>query len=83
MATAKRASSSLVMPQTFTNMPVERYSRVAGGRAIGSAALATTSAEELADHPTGVVGRHERLADEDRVVAGIAQRPRVVAVTHA
>ena len=48
--------------------------------AVIDVALRTRSS---ADRATGVGGGHERLADEDRVVAGVAQRPRVVAVAYA
>ena len=62
MATARRASSSDVMPQTLTNTRWRLPTRHA----------------EIGDRLRRIAGGHERLADQHRVEAGLGEPARVV-----
>src|SRR3954451_7463669 len=79
MATANRASSSLVMPQILTNMVAQTYRAKPWSRRINW----RSATAKPTDGTRWIVGRHQRLTYEDRVVAGTSQAVRVLSAPNA
>ena len=84
IATANSASSSLVMPQIFTNMRAAQYWQEAPEHVDVTVCARHTplrDAEGL-QGGAGVAAGDEGLADEDRVVARSAERRCIVGTAH-